>query len=311
MKRKVVQQGPATLMVSLPSKWVKQNNIHKGDLIEVTENNDTLVLGKTPTERLRHIEIRIKDFDTYMSECISRPYEAGFDEMVVSFDDPRVINKIKRTVDFFLGFDIVEQGPHHCVLKNIAQDSAQDLPRYVNKTYMSVINLAQNVFDKISKADYEHLEELASTQRMVQKFCHLCLRIINKHAGEISGSNTYEATKLYVMLSNIYMIGDIFSRMCKDINKVGRHRFSLEALAIFKKLVELLERSYHLYSGKHSQDELYSFTQELATLGLKGIKVLGKGNVHDSVLARRLFSLRSMMYPLAQNLYWPESNILE
>ena len=39
MQRKVIQQGPSTLMVSLPSKWVKENNIKKGEELTSNYNN--------------------------------------------------------------------------------------------------------------------------------------------------------------------------------------------------------------------------------------------------------------------------------
>ncbi|MBT5043325.1 AbrB/MazE/SpoVT family DNA-binding domain-containing protein, partial [Candidatus Woesearchaeota archaeon] len=44
VKRKVSLIGPSTLMVSLPSKWVKAFGIKKGDEIEITENGSNLLL---------------------------------------------------------------------------------------------------------------------------------------------------------------------------------------------------------------------------------------------------------------------------
>ena len=43
MIRKVIQQGPGTLMVSLPSKWVKKNGIEKGQDINVMMKGNMLV----------------------------------------------------------------------------------------------------------------------------------------------------------------------------------------------------------------------------------------------------------------------------
>jgi len=37
MRRKLVKQGAATMMVSLPSKWVKDQKLKKGDEVEVSE----------------------------------------------------------------------------------------------------------------------------------------------------------------------------------------------------------------------------------------------------------------------------------
>ena len=41
MKRKVVQHGPSSLIVSLPNEWIKKNKIKKGD------NLDVNIIGKS------------------------------------------------------------------------------------------------------------------------------------------------------------------------------------------------------------------------------------------------------------------------
>ena len=53
MQRKVIQQGPSTLMVSLPSKWVKENNIKKGEELTVdwTNNQLTICPGSSSIEK--------------------------------------------------------------------------------------------------------------------------------------------------------------------------------------------------------------------------------------------------------------------
>jgi len=43
MKRKVSQIGPATLMVSLPSKWAKQFGVKKGSELEIEEKGNKLL----------------------------------------------------------------------------------------------------------------------------------------------------------------------------------------------------------------------------------------------------------------------------
>ena len=40
--RKLVKQGTATLMVSLPAKWIKQQELEKGSQVEVEENNESV-----------------------------------------------------------------------------------------------------------------------------------------------------------------------------------------------------------------------------------------------------------------------------
>ena len=43
MKRKLVKQGPATLMVSLPVKWLQSQNLNKGDEVDIEVKDNKIV----------------------------------------------------------------------------------------------------------------------------------------------------------------------------------------------------------------------------------------------------------------------------
>ena len=45
MKRKVVQQGAATLMISLPSKWAREKGLKKGHEVNIDEDSGKLVVS--------------------------------------------------------------------------------------------------------------------------------------------------------------------------------------------------------------------------------------------------------------------------
>ena len=48
MKRKVSQVGPATLMVSLPSKWARRYSVKPGDEVDLVEDGPKLIIGAGP-----------------------------------------------------------------------------------------------------------------------------------------------------------------------------------------------------------------------------------------------------------------------
>ena len=51
MKRKVNRVGQNTLTVSLPSKWVKENDVKQGDELEIIEEHNKILLSKgTPAK---------------------------------------------------------------------------------------------------------------------------------------------------------------------------------------------------------------------------------------------------------------------
>ena len=56
-KRKVSLIGPSTLMVSLPSKWVKEFGVKKGDEINITENGPNLLLESQKLKKENHMRL--------------------------------------------------------------------------------------------------------------------------------------------------------------------------------------------------------------------------------------------------------------
>ena len=55
MRRKVIKQGPSTLMVSLPSKWVKNKNIKRGDEINLFEQGEDIIISLEKKEQFQKI----------------------------------------------------------------------------------------------------------------------------------------------------------------------------------------------------------------------------------------------------------------
>lgn len=53
MQRKVMQHGPATLVVCLPSNWVRRNNIEKGDVMYLEDKGFDLVLRKNHVKAIK------------------------------------------------------------------------------------------------------------------------------------------------------------------------------------------------------------------------------------------------------------------
>ena len=74
MKRKVVQVGPTTLMVSLPQKWAQHCGIRKGHEIDVIEEGNTLILGASIQPKFKEITITIPSKEEYLGRLITPPY---------------------------------------------------------------------------------------------------------------------------------------------------------------------------------------------------------------------------------------------
>ena len=62
MKRKLVKQGAATMMISLPSKWIKENGLDKGDEIELIEQGGELLIKSRESQEHNNLKINLSGF---------------------------------------------------------------------------------------------------------------------------------------------------------------------------------------------------------------------------------------------------------
>src|SRR3989344_2290509 len=105
MKRKIIKQGPNTLMVSLPRAWVKKYSVKKGDLMEVTEKGRTLILSEDKEVMLDSYKIRIKDCSQFLKRFVRTPYMIGYEAIELEYDDPKVEGLIQKELPLLLGYE--------------------------------------------------------------------------------------------------------------------------------------------------------------------------------------------------------------
>jgi len=108
MKRKINKVGHNTMTISLPSEWVKQNNLTKGDELEVKEDGRQLIVGCDNKKKEKDIHIHVKSHEEFMGRLITGPYIIGYNSIKITYEDSKVYEKILRSSNKILGFEIIE-----------------------------------------------------------------------------------------------------------------------------------------------------------------------------------------------------------
>ncbi len=75
MKRKIVKQGPSTLMVSLPKRWADRHAIKSGVEIEVEEINGFLMLK--PERKKARVSMDVASYNALDEKAIKALEESG------------------------------------------------------------------------------------------------------------------------------------------------------------------------------------------------------------------------------------------
>ena len=104
MKRKVAKIGPSTLMISLPTKWVKANNVKKGDEINIIQNNKELIINSQNEQGLGKITILIPSEESFVKRMMFLPYIKGYNIIKLKLKQKELMTKIFYRLNYMIGF---------------------------------------------------------------------------------------------------------------------------------------------------------------------------------------------------------------
>ena len=237
MRRKVIQLAEKTLVISLPSKWVKSQGVQKGSELEVEPAEGKLIVSTKKSLRPKKAIIHLTGTPDLIRKRINTAYKRGYDELELTFSDPKAISAIKKELDVLLGYEIVKQGEKHCIIKNIATAMDEEFDNILRRLFLMVLEMGKDSIDAIKKKEYERLQEISLSEHTNDKLTNFCKRMLNKRGHQ----NPERTILLYAMLRDLEKIADSYENICLH------SKMSKEQLVLFQELNKYFEAAYKLY----------------------------------------------------------------
>ncbi|MBI1972410.1 AbrB/MazE/SpoVT family DNA-binding domain-containing protein [Candidatus Woesearchaeota archaeon] len=254
MQRKVSKIGPSTLMVSLPSKWVKKYNVKKGDSLEVLEEGKSLHIyaEKTSTEAKKvHVKLE-QENATLARYYLAAAYRSGADEIEVHLakntirndkegKDEDVHDFLQRTVEQFIGMGIMRNTPSLYVVKELAAVKEEEFDTTLRRIFFSLMVTNDDLITnsrKNNSAALNHLFQYADTQ--VNRLVDYCLRMLEK--------TKMMNPVLYTVILHLEEFGDGLKYIAKQAAQKKVDATTLALIEQIKQLLILTEK--YFYGGK-------------------------------------------------------------
>ena len=251
MKRKVSKIGPATLMVSLPSKWVKRYGINKGDEMEVMEEGNSLIINTDKgVEKNDTYILDIKSSDDLLRRFLYSPYWHGYNAIRINFEDESVFEKIKSISETLFGFEIVDHGVNHCIIKNIAKGVESEFDAILNRLFLLTINMLKETYSVLDKKEFNKIKSIVPMETTTNKLSVFCRRMLNTRGHK----RTSDANSIYFIVGVLESIADDCRILCEHISNKNT-ALSTKAKDFFKGAISQVELSYKLFS-KYDKDKV-------------------------------------------------------
>jgi phosphate uptake regulator len=284
MRRKVIKQGHNTLTITLPSNWTKKLNISAGDELELEEKHTGLHLTtdkKINSGRKAEFDITNMDIPTIWKYFMA-VYREGYDEVRVYFDSiktldmpykfitnhrisPKMVKVSKKRsvttslqgfVDRFIGFEIVEHGKDHIIIKDLGGITSKEFDNSLRRVFLLLQQMAEETLDSISSGDTSNLESMHDIDINLDKFHDYCIRVLNK-----IGNKDPEKKSLY--FSTLYlleMMGDEFKNIAIHLTQDFPEGKFQNIKPLVKFIKEQIDNYYDLYY-KFDEEKIQKISQ--------------------------------------------------
>jgi len=243
MQRKVIQQGPSTLMVSLPSIWVKKNNITKGRVVDVTVQDNALIIASGITQTKKKTDITIVSPEHYMRRLIISKYREGYEEIIIHYKDHKVLDHIRETLQYLLGFEIVDQTDSSCTIANVAEGLKDNYDQMFKRQFQIILTIGQMITDYIKNQDEQILHKIVDFRHTLSKVQEYCLRLLNRE----DFFTEHHKQRAFFSVWNIGVMGKTFIYLARDLLHKKKIQLGQKEQRYSEKVLQYVRLLYNLH----------------------------------------------------------------
>jgi|SRR3989344_1766645 len=231
MKRKTIQVSRCTQLISLPRKWIINNNVKKGTELDVDEEDNKIIVSLDKIE-IKKKEIDLRDYNERMIRwVISAFYKLGYDEIIVQYNNEKQLEIIQNLIkNITPGFNLVIQ-KKRCIIKSLVKENIEELEETLRKAFLITISMGNNIIEAIKNNQFNALKNIRDIEEINNQLTNYYERLINIR-------HVRNANLRYVIAWNLEKIADKYKEICDK--KIDRIR-ELEDIN------RILEGFYQLY----------------------------------------------------------------
>ncbi len=295
MERKAIELAKKTLVVSMPAKWVKENNVLKGQTLEVLEDKNKLTISTNKNISFNKITIDLRNKQTFDQYTLAYLYQAGIDEIKVQFNSNKQFELITKKIPELMGYEIINQSQDFFEIKNVSSPLEKEFDNMFRRTFHILQEFADMSLSYIKEKNYEKLNSLLLLETSIDKFTDFCKRILNK-----KGYKEHEKTVfLYTIVRDLEKIADFYESIIREI-LTSKQELDDKTEKLFSRTNQFIKQ-FHELVFKFNEEKQTRFIEEKQEIKIFYKKILETKNLKNNYLAFNLISIIKNI----SNLYGP------
>lgn len=238
MQRKLIKQGIGGLTLYVPKKWADKKGLKEGDLVEITEADQALIISSADYEKKEAV-VDLQKINPSLRVTLTHLYRRGYDRMVFTHIDKNQIKEVKQiTNKLLLGFEVTEFSEEACVVDGVSEPTEQKYDMLLRRIFLLIKQTQQLVHSDIKTGAYENESEIDEFVTQQEKYILFCRRILNKELYEKNPVLEWELLTFLLHIEHAYKYAYIQAKKRNIKNSTAIEKILGELELMFLKYYE-------------------------------------------------------------------------
>lgn len=237
MKRKVIQLAGKTFVMSLPTDWVREWGVKKGEELEMVKHGPKLIVSTSEPRDVKRGVVDVSGAnERTLRWLLSSLHKKGYDEIEVVSESPehaKVIDELLK--ELFIGFTVVHRSGNRSVVRAVSKDLDDQFDVMLRRAFLVTLSMGERVLEAAKNGKNDDVAGIRELEKQNNQLTNFCERILNKRGH----NEPLKANFLYVVVWNLEKIADDFKYVC-DVLPKGK---------LEKATVDVLEETLQLFRG--------------------------------------------------------------
>ena len=231
MKRSLIKQRTA-YTVTLPVDWIRERHLEPGDLLDIAEDQNALVLNATQKHVPQKASLALEEsVDDYYRIMVENHYLKGYDVLELSYAQENAYPIIETVVSNLIGLEIVEQKKGYCKIIATALPSSEDFPTLLKRCFHIISYTQELVLQAMRKQQPPPLDEVEKLSRDARRLLLFCMRTLHKTQLVPRGEESF----LHLLLERLILIEHDHLYLSRKLHKIPRRKLRPEVVGLYEK----------------------------------------------------------------------------
>lgn len=239
MIRNIITQGNNAYTLTLPKKWVIENNLVGGE-VRIVENSNGLNIIPLSTSSIvvksTTITLHNDTPETYRS-IIGSLYRHGYDEITLNLESSEQVRDLEHAISTLFGLELFIESEKECLIKSIYSSENTSIHMHILRIIAGVEMMQQTIISDLKLREFNSFDEITRIRNSILKQRDLIIRLVKKSSNERDFAYYTIAMSLWGVARNYYhLYCNLNLESCESVYMLDVvNSFVLESFSYLKK----------------------------------------------------------------------------